>query len=247
MSVEHSEPVVATSDSGARPAGTVAPGANPPKRKPNNKRVMLLLAAVCIAPVIASYTAYYFLPPEGRTNYGDLVNPQVDTRSLETRPLAGSLPVDEKARLGLDTPLAPATPDLTAGETVSLNDWRGRWLMVLVSDAACPPACNANLYNMRQVRLTTGKHRDRVQRLWLVTDDASPSGELLKQHAGMVTARIAPEDARSFFQPAAGQQPADHIFLIDPLGNLMMRFPAKTDPSKMKKDINKLLKASRIG
>ena len=100
---------------------------------------------------------------------------------------------------------------------------------------------------MRQVRLTTGKHRDRVQRLWLVTDDASPAADLLKQHAGMVTARVAPETAGSLFEPAAGQQAVDHIFLIDPLGNLMMRFPAQTDPSKMKKDINKLLKASRIG
>ncbi|MFK7967348.1 MAG: SCO family protein [Burkholderiaceae bacterium] len=247
MSVEQSEPVVATSDSSAEPANRATPGANKPKPKANNKRVLLLLAAVCIAPVVASYTAYYFLPPEGRTNYGDLVNPQVDTRSLETSPLADTLPVDEKARLGLDTPLAPKTPDVTAGETVSLNDWRGRWLMVLVAPAACDSACQTNLYNMRQVRLTTGKHRDRVQRLWLVTDDVSPAADLLKQHAGMVTARVAPATARSLFQPATGQQPVDHIFLIDPLGNLMMRFPAQTDPSKMKKDINKLLKASRIG
>jgi len=241
MSVDQSKPVVATPV--ANPADATKPG----RAKSNNKRVLLLLAAVCIAPVIASYTAYYFLPPEGRTNYGDLVSPQVDTRKLETTPLAGSLPVDESARLGLDTPMAPPTPDLATGQSVSLDDWRGRWLMVLLSPAQCASACTNNLYNMRQVRLTTGKNRDRVQRLWLVTDQAKPATELLQQHAGMVTAHVAPGPANDLFEPAEGREQTDHIFLIDPLGNLMMRFPAQTDPSKMKKDIIKLLKASRIG
>lgn len=240
MSVDQSKPVVAT------PVSTPANATGPAPAKSNSKRVLLLLAAVCIAPVIASYTAYYLLPPEGRTNYGDLVSPQVDTRKLETIPLAGSLPVDEKARLGLDTPMAPPTPDLAAGQ-VRLDDWRGRWLMVLLSPAECGSACTTNLYNMRQVRLTTGKNRDRVQRLWLVTDQAKPSTEVLLQHAGMVTAQVAPGPASDLFKPAAGREQTDHIYLIDPLGNLMMRFPADTDPSKMKKDINKLLKASRIG
>jgi len=250
MSVDQSEPVVAAS--GAAPTSTGPTVGNDQAKaggrpKHNNKRVMLLLAAVCIAPVIASYTAYYFLPPDGRTNYGDLVDPQVDTRSLQTSPLPGSLPIDETARLELDTPMAPPTPDLAAGQTVSLDDWRGRWLMVLLAPAECGPACTTNLYNMRQVRLTTGKNRDRVQRLWLLPDQAEPSAELLRQHPGMVTARVAPDQAAGFFRPAPGQNQADHIFLIDPLGNLMMRFPADTNPSKMKKDINKLLKASRIG
>lgn len=241
MSVDQSKPVVASSVS--TPADTTSPS----RAKPNNKRVLLLLAVVCIAPVIASYTAYYLLPPEGRTNYGDLVSPQVDTRELATTPLANTLPADEKARLALDTPMAPPTPDLAAGQTVSLNDWRGRWLMVLLSPAECGSACTTNLYNMRQVRLTTGKNRDRVQRLWLVTDQGKPPTELLQQHTGMVTAQVASGLASELFKPAAGREQTDHIFLIDPLGNLMMRFPADTDPSKMKKDMIKLLKASRIG
>jgi len=241
MSVDQSKPVLDT------PVSTPHDTPKASRAKSNNKRVLLLLAVVCIAPVIASYTAYYLLPPEGRTNYGELVSPQVDTRALETMPLPDSLPADERARLALDTPMAPPTPDLAAGQTVSLDDWRGRWLMVLLSPAECGPACQTNLYNMRQVRLTTGKNRDRVQRLWLVTDQGRPSTELLQQHAGMVTAQVAHGLANELFEPAAGGEQTDHIFLIDPLGNLMMRFPADTDPSKMKKDMIKLLKASRIG
>ncbi|MGH1359680.1 MAG: SCO family protein [Burkholderiaceae bacterium] len=218
------------------------PGQQRRKAAPNNRRVLLLLILVCVAPVIASYLAYYFLPPDGRVNYGDLVDPQREVAGLATAPLAGLLPADQKARLALDTPRAPATAD-----SVSLGDWRGRWLMVLLAPADCPQACQTNLYNMRQVRLTTGKYRDRVQRLWLVSDQGEPSSELLAGHKGMVAARVSRDAANGLFVPADGKPPMAHIFLVDPLGNLMMRFPADANPSRMKKDMIRLLKASRIG
>lgn len=225
---------------------------------PNNKRVLLLLIVVCVAPVIASYLAYYLLPPDGRTNYGDLLQPQQEVGAVMTMPLAGMLPDDEKARLLLDTPGAPvvtpaesspgsSTDTDRAKAGVSLADWRGRWLIISIAPAACEEPCATNLYNMRQVRLTTGRDRDRVQRLWLITDGVMPTGELLTSHQGMVAARADPAVVNKLFVALDGNQTPDHIYLVDPLGNLMMRFPAQADPSRMKKDLIRLLKASRIG
>ncbi len=209
---------------------------------PGNRKALILLLLVCVTPVIASYLAYYFMPPEGRINYGELVDPQRETGAVLTEPLAGQLPADSSARLALDTPRAPES-----AASVSLNDWRGRWLMVLIATADCAQVCQRNLYNMRQVRLTTGKYRDRVQRLWLIPGQGEPPAELLAAHEGMVAARVAAEAVTDLFVPAAGQSQQAHVFLVDPLGNLMMRFPADANPSKMKKDMIRLLKASRIG
>ncbi len=234
------------------PAATDSAGSKP--RGPSGRKTLLLLIAVCVAPVVASYLAYYFMPPEGRVNYGELIDPQQTVVELWTTPLADTLPAGETERLELDTPLAPevgapASPAADAAPTpgVSLEGWRGRWLLVLIAPGACDAVCQNNLYNMRQVRLTTGRDRDRVQRLWLVTDSVMPDADLLAEHAGLVAARVDPAAAAAMFSAAPGLQLSDHIFVVDPLGNSMMRFPAEPNPSRMKKDIQRLLKASRIG
>ena len=117
-----------------------------------------------------------------------------------------------------------------------------------LAPASCDSGCQDRLYKIRQVRLTTGKHRNRVERLWLIPSNGpvQPDQQLLTDHAGIWVARINPDLLSANF-PVDGSAPADHIYLMDPLSMLMMRFPADADPSRMKKDLNKLLKASRIG
>jgi len=205
-------------------ADTVAEAAGAPARAPGGRRrtgrwKMLAIFAVCAAPVIASYYTYYVIRPEGRTNYGALVEPM--------RPVGA---------LG-------ATPELPGG----LSSLRGRWVMLVAAPAACDAACREHLYDIRQVRLTTGKDRDRVERAWLVLDAADPDPALLAQHEGLVVLRAAAGQAAGVLAPAEGNEPSDHIYMIDPLGNLMMRFPKNADPSRMKKDLAKLLRASRVG
>ncbi len=186
-------------------------------------RTLYLLLAVCIAPVIASYTAYYLLPPSGRTNYGTLVEPQ--------RPL----PVLSLQRL--DGTAAPAT------------GLRGSWLMLMVDGGACDEACAKKLWQMRQVRLTAGKDADRVQRIWLIVDEAPLATAVMREYDGTMLLRARADEVAAFLPlPVdAGATLADHIWLIDPLGNLMMRWPKDADPNRMKKDLVKLLKASKIG
>jgi cytochrome oxidase Cu insertion factor (SCO1/SenC/PrrC family) len=111
---------------------------------------------------------------------------------------------------------------------------RGKWVLVTFDAAACDAYCEKKLYFMRQVRRAQGKDMDRVERLWVLTDAAQPRAELLAAIEGTRMQNLKPFDARS----------ADHIYLVDPMGNLMLRFPRDPDPSKMIKDLQRLLKYS---
>jgi hypothetical protein len=186
-------------------------------------RTLYLLIAVCVAPVIASYLAYYLLPPAGRTNYGDLVLPQ--------------RPVPALSLMRLD------------GSRVDVEALRGRWLMLQVDAGACAQDCQRKLWNMRQVRLTQGKDRDRIERVWLIVDDAPLQTLLMREYEGTLFLRANRAELDGFLAlPAdSGAQLADHIWLIDPVGNLMLRWPKNEDPNRMKKDLTKLLRASQVG
>jgi hypothetical protein len=116
---------------------------------------------------------------------------------------------------------------------------RGKWVMVSFDRAACDAYCEQKLYFMRQVRRAQGKHMDRVERLWVVTDAGKPRAELLP---GIEGTRFGNFAAEGFPGEAV-----DHIYLVDPLGNLMLRFPRDPDPSKMIRDLQRLLKYSRAG
>ena len=98
---------------------------------------------------------------------------------------------------------------------------------------------------MRQVRLTQGANRDRIERAWLIDDDVRPVSQLAADYAG--THQVLAKDSPLITQLPADASVRDHIYVIDPLGNLMMRFPRDADPSRMKKDVMRLLKVSRIG
>ena len=174
---------------------------------------------VCAAPVIASYLTYYVIRPEGRTNYGELLSPMTDFGGLQVREADG------------------------AGGDLALL--RGKWTLVVIDPGGCAKECEDRLYAIRQVRLTTGKERERVERLLLLTGEAAPPSALLAQHEGMHVRRTSADGVRRVFPAAA--DPADHIYIVDPLGNVMMRFPAPADPNRMKKDLSKLLRASRVG
>jgi hypothetical protein len=187
-----------------------------PGKRPS--RVALwLIVALTVAPVAASYILYYTWEPEHTVNHGEL---------LEPRPLP-------------DPPLTGAD-----GAPFRVSQLKGKWVLVSVDRGRCDADCEKKLLYMRQLRLTQGKNMDRVERLWLVSDDAPPRAAKALAEEGTRIARAGPEVVRAF--PAAGSA-ADHIYLVDPLGNLMMRFPREPDPKLMIKDLARLLKASRIG
>lgn len=222
----------------------------PQTQQPRRRNLWPLWAvlAVTIAPVIASYAIYYGVRPEGRTNYGDFVEPQVAVTDLAVSTVV--TPGAESAFLALQ-----AVPS-TRRPLTTLGDWRGRWLMVRVGPAECSQACRQELWLMRQIRLTTGRERERVERLWIITDDGTPDAALMAEHEGLWVVRAglgfrtSPQTegwisvAEQSLRRNGG---ASNIWLIDPMGHLMMRFPDNPDANGMKKDLNRLLKASRIG
>jgi hypothetical protein len=179
---------------------------------------MLLLLVVCAAPVVASYFTYYVVRPEGRRNYGELINPQ--------RPL-------------------PAFTGVNAqGQAVPLASLKDQWLLISVSDSACNEACQQHLYLQRQLRETLGKEKDRLDWVWLRTGDVPLTSALREATAAADVLLVDPTQLATWLEPAAGHQLEDHLFLVDPLGNWMMRFPADLDPKQAKRDLDRLLRAS---
>lgn len=195
---------------------STAPQGDEERRR--GRRVALVILALCAAPTVAAWLAYFVWQPQSRTNYGELVAP----RSLS----------DPEVRL-------------LNGGPYRLSKLRGKWLLLQIDSAACGDACRSKLVTMRQARLALGKDAERVERVWLLADPAVPDPALLREHPGLVVAR-APGDALSGDFPASGN-PTGYIFLIDPRGNLMLRFPGDPDGRKMLKDLSRLLRASRIG
>ena len=196
------------------------------KQTSNGRWKLLLVLAVCAAPMIFSYLAYYVIKPAGRTNYGTILDPrQYPVPQLQGR-LLGAGP-EEK--------------------TQELNAYQGKWIMLQIDEGACPETCRKKLYDMRQLRLAQGKEMERIERVWLLTDDQPVATSLLREYDGTHVLKVSPAVLKSWLPTDVDSQISDHIYMIDPLGNLMMRFPKDADPNKIKKDLGKLLRASAIG
>ncbi len=182
---------------------------------------MIAVLLCCAAPVIASYFTYYVIRPEGRRVYGELIDPQ--------------RPMPDLVGTALD------------GKTVKLRSLEGQWLLVTVADAACDALCEQQLYLQRQLRETLGREKDRIDRVWLVSD-AQPIPERLANGLhGATVLRVSQAQLAQWLAPAAGQALVEHFYVIDPMGNWMMRFPARMDAegaAKAKRDLDRLLRAS---
>ena len=194
--------------------------ANKPKAQGRWKLFAIIL--VCASPLIASYLTYYVIKPEGRTNYGALIDPR-------------------------QHPMPPLGATTLDGKPADLDTYKGKWIMLQADSGDCAEACRTKLFQQRQLRLIQGKEMDRVERVWLVTDDRPIDTVLLREYDGTRVLRADPAKLRQWLPVEQGAAVTDHVYMIDPLGNLMMRFPKNPDPNKMKKDVSKLLRASSIG
>ncbi len=183
---------------------------------------MLAILATCAAPVLLSYFLYFVVRPHLHTsNYAELV-PQ--------RPLPDALPL----RTLDGQPVRPAA-------------LRGQWLLVVVAPAECGPACEKRLYLQRQLREMTGKERDRIDKVWLVDGEGAPPAPLLAAITAAPATTVLRTDRAALQQwlaPAAGHALEDHLYMVDPMGNWMMRAPVDPDPKKLRKDLERLLSAS---
>ena len=143
-------------------------------------------------------------------------------------------------------PPAPVTaarflrPDGTAFEFAEL---RGKWSLIVSDAGACPESCRSKLTLVRQVRLMLGRNAPRVARVFVADDSRPVDAAALGPFEGTVF--IAPPVGTAL--PLAAVNDRAHVYLVDPLGNVMMRFPADAEPRRMLKDLERLLKASQVG
>ena len=182
---------------------------------------MLLVLLVCAAPVVASYFTYYVVRPDSARSFGTLIDPQ------------------------------RTTPDIVAttpqGQAFNLRQLKGQWLIVSVAGGACNASCEQNLYLQRQLREVLGKEKDRVERVWLVDDAAVLPEKIAPGLQNATVLRVQRAELEQWLKPASGQQLSDHLYVVDPMGNWMMRFPAHLTTegaAKAKRDLERLLRAS---
>ncbi len=182
---------------------------------------MLMVLLVCASPVIASYITYYLVRPEGRRNFGELVTPQ--------------MPLPDLVGLANDT------------ASVNLRTLKGQWLLISVAPGACNETCARHLYLQRQLREGLGKDKDRLDWVWLVSDAAPVASALLPALKDATVLRVPPTQLAQWLKPQEGHALPEHLYLVDPLGNWMMRFPpgmTEQDAPRMKRDLERLMRAS---
>lgn len=200
-----------------------SPGLDAEARRTASGRLkMLLVLLVCAAPVVASYFTYFVIRPQARSNYGELIEP--------LRPIPAGLPLVD-----------------VQGQPVQATSLHGQWLLVVVAGAQCDTRCEKMLWLQRQLRETLGRDKDRVDKVWLVDDGATFRPETLAAvRAGdpVTVLRVDSAALADWLAPAPGHALEDHFYLVDPLGHWMMRMPPDPQPSKMKRDLDRLLRAS---
>ncbi|MGB8855173.1 MAG: cytochrome C oxidase subunit I [Burkholderiales bacterium] len=179
---------------------------------------LVLLFILFSSPIAASYVMYYFYKPDKSINYGELMTV---------------------------APLPDPALQTDDNKPTKLSDLRGKWLMLTVDSGQCAAACANKLYVMRQVRLAQGKYMDRIERVMLIDDAAALNGQSKTDYADTHFLRAQNSELLRNLPAQAIQR--DHIYLIDPLGNLVLRYPRDPDPRKMIKDFSRLLTVSKIG
>lgn len=199
------------------------PSADANQRTQLGRLKMLAVLFICSTPVIASYFTYYVIRPTNTKSFGALVQPQ--------------------------RPMPNFSGTLLDGSTATLQSLRGQWLLVSVAGGACAKPCPDHLYMQRQLRETLGREKDRLDWVWLISDDAPLPSELqarlvdpAARAKGFQAMRLKEARITEWLQGGVS-----HLYLIDPQGDYMMRFPENMtieQAAKAKADINRLLRAS---
>jgi len=198
-----------------------------PRRR--SRGPVFAILAICLAPVIMSLLAYY-VPSLGlrsavQSHYGQLIEPQ--------RPIPANLNARDEQ-----------------GHIYDLNQLKGKWLLISTGPGACPETCIKGLFVLRNSHASQGKEVLRLERIWFVTDDAPISPVVPHAYVGTRILRADPKVLAAWLAPDATDPTAalaQRMWIVDPLGHLMMQFPDASNPEGVRDDIRTLLKSSSIG
>lgn len=185
-----------------------------------SRKTLLAVAIVSILPIVASYALYFRGKHMSQMNHGELLV----TRSA-----------------GLDVlPVENSTTHQSMADLV-----KNKWVYLTVQPAACDARCQRKLYLMRQIRTAQNDNMMRVERVWVIVGDGQPDARLLAEHPGLRLTRVA--NAMQLTQLPLGADPGAYVFLLDPLGNLVLRYDDQAVPKGMLKDMQRLLRYSGLG
>jgi hypothetical protein len=200
------------------------------------RRVLIALSLLFFAPVAVAFILYYGIgwSPGRRVNHGELVEPPEPLPDL-------ALPASTGAG---DSSTADA-PRASAPRSFL----KGKWTLLYLGAGDCAAGCRTDLYNTRQVRAALGADRERVQRVFLAEGACCDLEWLRAQQPDLITVQAGAEAAplTAILEHAGRSTPADRVYLIDPLGNLMMCYAADARPKGMLEDLKKLLRLSHVG
>lgn len=213
---------------------TPATGSSAPQTPKRSTLPLVLIIIICLAPVVFALLAYYVpslgLRPDNTNNYGALINPQ--------RPV----------------PTAQALPLTTLeGQPFELSSLHGKWILITADQTVCTETCVKKLFILRNSHASQGKNVERLSRVWFITNqDGVPDEQIMVAYKGTNMLRADPAQLAAWLAPQATPQQIDAalkapMWIVDPLGNLMMEFPEDADPISVRDDITKLLKNSQIG
>ncbi len=190
-----------------------------------NLRTLAALAALFLLPLVIAFFTYYGAGwrPAGHVNHGVLISP--------ARPLP-RLALEQR---GADERVQQVTP------------FHGQWSLVYVGNGDCDASCRQALTLMRQTRLGLNTDMTRVARVFLVTADCCAREFLAREYAGLIVLDASSLQAAPLLRafPAAAREHT--LFVVDPLGNLMMSYDAQQNPRGLLEDLKKLLRLSQIG
>ena len=210
--------------------------ASDPAHDRRQRRMLVALALFFFAPLAVSFFLYYGSGgwrPGNRVNHGDLIDP--------ARPLP-----DVSLPLARSTAPAPAAPQFSQADFL-----KNKWTLLYWGSGDCTARCRTDLYNMRQVRIALNRDMDRVQRVFIAEGDCCDWPFLDREHPDLLTVRATPDAAPllAVFPAVGAVAPAaaDRIYLIDPLGNLMMSYAPDAKPKGILQDLKRLLGLSQVG
>jgi hypothetical protein len=202
----------------------------PDDLRARNLRMLGMLAALFLVPLLLAFYMYYATDwrPLKRVNHGTLITP--------IRPL----PPLHLPRVSLSESDVPPASD-PAGQL------RTQWSLVYIGAGNCDEPCRQALYVMRQTRLSLNNNMTRVDRVFLTTGSCCAREFLAKEHAGLVVLDATGTDGTRMLHEFPQDGRPYSVFIVDPLGNLMMSYDARQNPKGLLEDLQKLLRLSHIG